>query len=49
MTKKVLSIIKALEGSIEKIGIDKTITKLKSVDDSKSTSLSDFIIQIVCD
>lgn len=49
MTKKVLSVIKALEGSIEKIGVDKTIKKLNTSDDSKSTSLSDYIIQIVCD
>ena len=39
MTKKVLSVIKALEGSIEKIGVDKTIKKLNTSDDSKATSL----------
>lgn len=49
MTKKVLSVIKALESSIQKVGVEKTIKKLNTSQDSKSTSLSDYIVQIVCE
>jgi chromosomal replication initiation ATPase DnaA len=49
MSKKTQTLIIALQESIDKIGLDKTISNLKEAADESNKSTKDFIIYQVCE